>query len=187
MTSVVWCRTHSELLFDVLNGCLQSSGPLCGFVLHGLHRLQEGRYIGDHHLQHQVNISESLKYLHFYSATTTKERSAGTGVTVKPLYSHKSSPLVLPLYPRNIKHLQLCPQCSCRHPVDFSRWVFGCSAFFYFLRGYLGRVLELEHAGVIVRLPCCCFGGADQVGQSFGYVLHCIDEDHLQNAAETVT
>lgn len=40
------------------------------------------------------------------------ETSAGTGVTVKPLYGHKNSPLVLPLYPRNIKHLQLCPQAA---------------------------------------------------------------------------
>ncbi len=48
--------THSLLLFDVFNRGLQSSGPLCGFILHSLHRLQQGRYIGHHHLQQPGHI-----------------------------------------------------------------------------------------------------------------------------------
>lgn len=42
--------TYSQLLFNVFNCGLQSSGPLCGLILHCFHRLQEGCYIGHHHL-----------------------------------------------------------------------------------------------------------------------------------------
>lgn len=46
--------THSQLLFNVFNSSLQSSGPLCGFILHCLNRLQEGCHISHHHLQQQI-------------------------------------------------------------------------------------------------------------------------------------
>lgn len=45
--------TYSQLLFNVFNCCLQSSGAFGGLVLHRLHRLQEGRYVGHHDLRQQ--------------------------------------------------------------------------------------------------------------------------------------
>lgn len=47
------------------------------------------------------------------------------------------------------------------------------------VRVHLGRALELQHAGVVVGFACCCLGGADEVPQGFGHILHCINEDHL--------
>lgn len=44
---------------------------------------------------------------------------------------------------------------------------------------YLSRVLQLQHAGVIMGFACSCFGGANEVTQSFGHIFHCIDQDHL--------
>lgn len=46
-------------------------------------------------------------------------------------------------------------------------------------RIYLSGVLELQHAGVIVRFACSCLSGADEVTESLGHILHCVDQDHL--------
>lgn len=53
-------NTHSQLLFDVFNCGLQSPGPLCGFILHCLHRLKEGRDVGHHHLQRSGSIRNDM-------------------------------------------------------------------------------------------------------------------------------
>lgn len=52
---------------------------------------------------------------------------------------------------------------------------------------YLGGALELQHAGVVVGFACCCLGGADEVSQGFGHILHGINEDHLQTARMRVS
>lgn len=41
---------YCEFLFNTFNGGLQGSGPPRGLVLHSLHRLQQGRHVGHHHL-----------------------------------------------------------------------------------------------------------------------------------------
>lgn len=51
---------------------------------------------------------------------------------------------------------------------------------------YLSGVLELEHAGVIVRFPGSCFGGTNEVAQSLGHIFHCIDQDHLQSTEHSL-
>lgn len=56
-----------------------------------------------------------------------------------------------------------------------------------FLRVHLGGALELQHAGVVVGFARCCLGGADEVAQSFGHILHGIDEDHLQTTRTIVS
>ena len=47
------------------------------------------------------------------------------------------------------------------------------------LVSYLRRVLELQHARVVVRFPCSSFGAADEVTERLGHVFHCVDQDHL--------
>lgn len=47
------------------------------------------------------------------------------------------------------------------------------------VRVHLGGALELQHAGVVVGFARCCLGGADEVPQGFGHILHGINEDHL--------
>lgn len=44
---------------------------------------------------------------------------------------------------------------------------------------YLSRVLELQHAGVVMRFACSGLCGADEVTQSFGHIFHCVNQDHL--------
>lgn len=41
---------YREFLFNTFNGGLQGPGPPRGLVLHSLHRLQQGRHVGHHHL-----------------------------------------------------------------------------------------------------------------------------------------
>ena len=43
-------RAYRELLLDALDGGLQGPGAPRGLVLHRLHRLQQGRHVGHHHL-----------------------------------------------------------------------------------------------------------------------------------------
>ena len=44
---------------------------------------------------------------------------------------------------------------------------------------YLGRVLQLQHGRVVVRLACSGLGSADEVTQSLGNVFDSVDQDHL--------
>lgn len=56
LTSLKSVSTYSQLLLDVFNCGLQRSGPLSGFILYCLHRLQEGRHVRHHHLEQPGHI-----------------------------------------------------------------------------------------------------------------------------------
>lgn len=55
------------------------------------------------------------------------------------------------------------------------------------VRVHLGGALELQHAGVVVGFARCCLGGADEVPQGFGDILHGINEDHLRTTRTRVS